>query len=214
MPESIERRASREMTVGSQTTKAPAAAKTKHRHMKTKSTILLSVIALTASAFLATAQDNPPDRGNRGDRGDRGGTPEEWRARMSERLKTSLKVTDDEWTVLQPLIEKVTTKQRDSMSGRFGGFGGRSGGGPGGDQGSRGGGSSSGGDRPGAAEGQALRDALEKDGTAATDIAAKLAAVREFRKKSAAELAAARADLQKVVTARQEAVLFSMGILE
>ncbi len=181
--------------------------------MKMKLTILLSAVALTASAFLATAQDNPPDRGNRGDRGDRGGTPEEWRARMSERLKTSLKVTDDEWTVLQPLIEKVTTKQRDAMSGRFGGFGGRSSGGSGGDRGSSSGGGS-GGDRPGTAESQALRDALEKEGTAATDIAAKLAAVREFRKKSAAELAAVRADLQKVVTARQEAVLFSMGILE
>lgn len=190
--------------------------------MKTKPTILLSAIALAASTFLATAQDAPPanpggDRGNRGDRGP-GGSPEEFRARMAERLKTSLKVTDDEWGILQPLIEKVTTKQRDAMSGRFGGFGGR--GGPGGDRGPGGGGGGNtgggapGGDRPGAAESQALRDALEKEGTSAADIAAKLTAVREQRKKAAAELTAARADLQKVVTARQEAVLFSMGILE
>ena len=187
--------------------------------MKTKPTILLSALALAASAVLSIAQDAPPpnpggDRGNRGDRGDRGGTPEEFRARMAERLKTSLKVSDDEWGILQPLIEKVTTKQRDAMSGRFGGFGGRGGpGGPGGPGGDRGPGSG-GGDRPGAAESQALRDALEKDGTSAADIAAKLTAVREQRKKATAELTAARADLQKVVTARQEAVLFSMGILE
>ena len=185
--------------------------------MKTTPTILLSAIALAVSTFLATAQDAPPanpggDRGNRGDRGP-GGSPEEFRARMAERLKTSLKVTDDEWGILQPLIEKVMTKQRDAMSGRFGGFGGRGGGGPGGDRGP-GGGGGQGGDRPGAAESQALRDALEKDGTSAADIAAKLTAVREQRKKAAAELTAARADLQKVVTARQEAVLFSMGILE
>ena len=192
--------------------------------MKMKPTILLSAIALAASAFLATAQDAPPQngggRGNRG-QGGQGGTPEEFRQRMAERIKTSLKVTDDEWGILQPLIEKVTTKQRDAMSGRFGGFGGRGGGGPGGggDRPGGGGGGNTGGggggsDRPGAAESQALRDALEKDGTSAADIAAKLTAVREQRKKAAAELAAARADLQKVVTARQEAVLFSMGILE
>ncbi len=194
--------------------------------MKTTPTILLSAIALAASAVLSFAQNaqppNPADGGGRGNRGDRGpgGTPEEFRARMAERLKTSLKVTDDEWGILQPLIEKVTTKQRDAMSGRFGGFGGRGGGGPGGDRGPGGGGGGNtgggapGGDRPGAAESQALRDALEKDGTSAADIAAKLTAVREQRKKAAAELTAARADLQKVVTARQEAVLFSMGILE
>ncbi len=188
--------------------------------MKTKPTILLSAIALAASAVLSLAQNaQPNDGGGRGNRGDRGpgGTPEEFRARMAELLKTSLKVTDDEWGILQPLIEKVTTKQRDAMSGRFGGFGGR--GGPGGDRGPGGGGGNTGGgapggDRPGAAESQALRDALEKDGTSAADIAAKLTAVREQRKKAAAELTAARADLQKVVTARQEAVLFSMGILE
>ena len=188
--------------------------------MKTKPTILLSAIALAASAALSLAQNaqNPGDAGGRGNRGDRGGTPEEFRARMAERLKSSLKVTDDEWGILQPLIEKVTTKQRDAMSGRFGGFGGR--GGPGGDRGPGGGGGGNtgggapGGDRPGAAESQALRDALEKDGTSAADIAAKLTAVREQRKKATAELTAARADLQKVVTARQEAVLFSMGILE
>ena len=186
--------------------------------MKTTPTILLSAVALAASAFLATAQDAPPPRpggdGDRGNRGDRGGTPEEFRARMAERIKTSLKVTDDEWGILQPLIEKVTAKQRDAMSGRFGGFGGRGGGGPGGDRGGNAGGGAPGGDRPGAAESQALREALEKDNTSAADIAAKLNAVREQRKKAATELAAARADLQKVVTARQEAVLFSMGILE
>lgn len=176
--------------------------------MKTTSTILLGAFALMSSAFLATAQDNNQ---NRGDRGNRGGTPEEWRARMTDRIKTSLKVTDDEWTVLQPLIEKVTTKQREAMAGRFGGFGGR-----GGDRGgsTSGGSTTGGGDRSGSSESQALRDALEKDGTSPEDIKAKLNAVRESRKKATEELAAARADLQKVVSVRQEAVLFSMGILE
>jgi len=160
-----------------------------------------------ASAVVASAQDRP--------------SPEEFRARMEERLKTSLKVSDDEWKVLQPLIEKVGEKQRDVMSGRFGGgFGGRGpgggggGGNAGGNAGGGGGGDRGGRGRGGSEESQALRTALESESTSPDDIKAKLAAVREQRKKAAAELAAARAELLKVVTVRQEAVLVSMGMLE
>ena len=175
--------------------------------MKTTSRILLTALALTASAVLGNAQEN-----QQRDRGDRGNfNPEEFRQRMAERLKTALKVSDEEWGVISPLIEKVQTKQRDAMGGRFGGFG-RGGGDRGGD-GNRGGGSGTS-DRPGATESQALRTALESESTSPEDLKAKLAAVREVRKKGAAELAAARAELQKVVTVRQEAVLVSMGILE
>jgi hypothetical protein len=164
-----------------------------------------------ASAVVATAQDRPNFN------------PEEFRARMEERLKTSLKVSDDEWKVLQPLIEKVGEKQRDAMSGRFGGFGGGGrgpgGGGAGGGgataQSGGGGGDRAGrGNRGGSEESQALRTALESETTPADEIKAKLTAVREQRKKAAAELAAARAELQKVVTVRQEAVLVSMGLLD
>jgi hypothetical protein len=174
--------------------------------MKMTSRILLASVTLMASAVLATAQDNNQGRGNRGNF-------EEFRQRMNERLKTSLKVSDDEWAVLQPLIEKVQTKQ---MAGRFGGFGG-GGRGPGGDRGGGGGGGGGGdrgGDRGGSPESQALRTALENESTQPEELKSKLAAVRDARKRSAAELAAAREDLRKVVTVRQEAVLVSMGILE
>jgi hypothetical protein len=133
---------------------------------------------------------------------------------MNERLKASLKVTDDEWAAIQPLIEKVQAKQRDAMGGRFGGFG-RGPGGPGGPGGAGGGGG--GGDqpaRPGAAESDALRKALESESTSSDDLKAKLNAVREQRKKSASELASAREDLRKVLTVRQEAALVAAGILE
>jgi Spy/CpxP family protein refolding chaperone len=182
--------------------------------MKLTTKLFLPIAALMATAVFASAQDD-------NNRGDRRGNFEEFRQRMAERLKTSLKVTDEEWTVLQPLIEKVQTKQRDSMMGRFSGFGGRRGGG---DGGSGGGGSTTGGgdrgrgdrggDRAGSAESQALRTALESESTSSDEIKAKLAALREAQKKSAAELAAAREDLRKVVTVRQEAVLVTMGILE
>lgn len=187
--------------------------------MKIKSHILLPAFALMASAVVATAQDRPNFN------------PEEFRARMEERLKTSLKVSDDEWKVLQPLIEKVGEKQREGFAGRGGfgfGGGGRGPGGPGGGGGggnAGGGGNNAGGNtggggdrnrgnRGGSEESQALRTALESDSTPADEIKAKLTAVREHRKKAAAELAAARAELQKVVTVRQEAVLVSMGLLE
>ena len=179
--------------------------------MKITSKTILASAFLVAAGLFANAQDNNAPGGGRGNF-----NPEEFRARMAERLKTSLKVTDDEWTVLQPLIEKVTTKQRESMAGRFGGFGGR-GSGPSGPSGPGGGGDrggNGGGDRGGSAESQALREALEKDSTTPEDLKAKLNAVRESRKKATIELAAAREDLKKVVSVRQEAVLFSMGILE
>ncbi len=129
--------------------------------------------------------------------------------RMSDALKTALKVTDEEWTVLKPLVEKVQTAQREAGSGR--GFGGRGGPGRGGDNA---GGTQPADTRPGAAESAALRTALESDSTSADDLKAKLAAVRAVRKKGAADLAVAREELKKVVTVRQEAVLVSMGILD
>lgn len=177
--------------------------------MKTTPKLLLTALALTASAVMANAQENQDrprgERGGRGERGDRG-NPEEFRQRMAERLKTSLKVSDEEWGVISPLIEKVQTKQREAMAGRFGGgFGGGRGGDRGGSETS---------DRPGAAESQALRTALENESTSPEDLKAKLNALRDVRKKGAADLAAARAELQKVVTVRQEAVLVSMGLLE
>jgi hypothetical protein len=191
--------------------------------MKTKPIIFLSALALAASTLSATAQDTatpkeaPKDGGtnNQGggrQRGGPGGSMQDFMQRMNERLKTSLKVTDEEWTVLQPLIEKVQAAQREASAGR--GFSGR-GGSPGGSSRDN----TSGGNpptdtRPGSAESAALRAALESDSTTAEDIKAKLAALREVRKKGVADLAVARENLKNVVTMRQEAVLVSIGLLE
>jgi hypothetical protein len=199
--------------------------------MKMTSKLFLSALTLGTTAVVALAQDAPRDGGRQRGGGDRGGfNTEEFRKRMNDRLKEALKATDEEWAVLQPLIEKVQTKQRETMTSRFGGmFGGRGpgggggGGGGGGDRGAgaggntgggAGGGGDRGGDRGGSPESQALRTALESDSTSAEDLKAKLTAVREARKKSAAELEAARTDLAKVLSVRQEAVLVSMGVLD
>jgi len=142
---------------------------------------------------------------------------EQFRQKMNERLKTELKATDEEWTVILPLLEKVQTKMRDASPFRMFGMGrDRQGGGGGG-------GSSSPAAQPdpaarpnrnGSPETDALRAALESDSTSPTDIQAKLSALRESRKKSAAELEQARQDLVKVLTQRQEATLVMIGILD
>ena len=66
----------------------------------------------------------------------------------------------------------------------------------------------------GSPESQALRSALENEGTSINDIKTKLQALRDSRKQAAADLATAREDLKKVLNMRQEAVLVLAGILE
>lgn len=199
----------------------------------TKTTILAATFAaaLLSGITSASAQNAAPATpaapgaaaGNNG--GGRRGNfdPAQFRERMNERVKAALKASDDEWSVIQPLLEKVQEKQFAGRGfGGFGGFGGR-GGNRTGDAG--GGGTPAAGapaadnnNRPrgggGSPESQALRDAVENESSSPDDIKAKLAALRDSRKKTAAELEAARTDLRKVLTLRQEATLVSMGILE
>jgi hypothetical protein len=59
-----------------------------------------------------------------------------------------------------------------------------------------------------------LRSALADSSTSPEDIKTKLQALRDARKKAAADLETARGDLQKVLTLRQEATLVEMGILD
>ncbi len=131
----------------------------------------------------------------------------QFRQRMNDRLKTALKVNDDEWNVIQPLLEKVQTKLRDSSPMRMWGGRNRAGGQ----------GNNNGNNQPpvaGSGDSEALRAALDSDATTPDEIKAKLEALRESRKKSLAELAQAREDLRKVLTQRQEATLVLMGMLD
>ncbi len=210
----------------------------------------LAAAALAAGLFLlpashASAQDaattpsvssTPPAPPN----ADRPrGNPEEFRQRMAERIKTQLKVSDDEWTVIQPLLEKVGEKLAATRTGGFGGPGGP--GGNGGNRGARregnnnnaggnqpaatdnaqGGGNQTqrregggGGQRGGSPETQALSATLADDNSTVNDVKAKLQAVRDQRKQAATELAQAREELRKVLNMRQEAALVMDGLLD
>ena len=181
----------------------------------------------------AEAGGSPGAGGPGGPGGPGGDRMEKFRQQMNERIKTQLKASDDEWAVIQPLLEKVQTKMRESMESRFGGMrgmGGPGGGGPRRAGGNNGGGGGNGGNtadanRPEAnrqrppgrgptPEAQELMTTLQNDNASTNDIKTKLQALREQRKKSEAELAQSREDLKKVLTLRQEAILVSAGMLD
>ena len=136
--------------------------------------------------------------------------PAQMRQRMEQRMKEALGVTDEEWKVLQPRLEKVTTLSRETRSaggmrmlfGRGGRRDRRT------DEGEA--------TRPPSEVAkalQALQTTLENKEAAPEEIKAKLTALREAREKAKQELAKAQDALREIVTQRQEAQLVMMGHL-
>jgi Spy/CpxP family protein refolding chaperone len=186
-----------------------------------KSFSILSLGALAAGLLLSTAAATAQGAG-----GPRGNfDPAEMRDRMAQRMQEVLKASDEEFKAIRPLLEDVQEKQRASMTGRFGGMGmmaggrGAPGGRPGGPQADdnqrqRRQGAGERPAVPGAQEVEALSQALESDSTPASEIRAKLQAVREVRIKSETELKQSRERLRAVLTGRQEAQMVLMGLLD
>lgn len=168
------------------------------------------------SGMLAQGQRGG-DRGGRG--GDRGGQRgsfdrSQFMDRIMGRYQDVLALSDDEWAVIKPMVSKVLEAQRGARgTGGMGMLFGR-GGGPGGDRGGDRGGSRRG--RGGESEGPsaALKDVLDEEGASASEIKAKLEALRKDRAKKAKDLAKARNQLKQVLTVKQEATLVLMGVLE
>lgn len=172
--------------------------------------VFMLVAALTMS-FQVCAQG----RGGRGGRG-RGGfsfTPEKMAEWMNKRQKENLKLTDDEWTVIEPLLKEVTKLQ---MNERF-----------------RGRSVSMRGHRPqpkaedgeeakedpmakvpGYAEAKALNELIKKDGATADEIKKALEAYRKVCKEQDELLKKAKEALRQVLTAKQEAQLVLAGTLD
>jgi hypothetical protein len=187
----------------------------------------------------------PPPGGN-AQRGGQRLTAEEMQQRMAEYRKRAadqqrqeLGASEDEWKVLQPLIEKVQTLQRAARGGTsggfggfggtggFGNFGGRTRGGPGGTRGSRDANTPAATTPPAPTNPDgtpreltdiekattALNDVLKNKDASPTQIAEALTALRAARAKSQQELDQAREVLKKVLTAKQEAMLVLRGTL-
>lgn len=172
----------------------------------------LSLLALSTST--ASAQRN-------GGGGGRGGNfdPAAMRQRQLEGIKTAMDVTDDaEWKVLETAIGKVLDAQQEARSGR-GGFGGRQNRNRGGNQDAAAGGNPppAGGTRRGGGtpdpDVEALQAAIDAKAPA-DEIKAKLGKVRDSAKAKEAKLATAQTDLQKLLSARQEAVAVIYGLLK
>jgi Spy/CpxP family protein refolding chaperone len=175
-------------------------------------TSLAVVLALSAGSLMA--QDNNGERQGRRNRdagpgGPGNFDPAEMQARMMERTKETLEITDDtEWKAIEPLVVKVMEARRDTMGGIGRGFRGGRGGGDNNDRGPRGG---MFGGTP-SPEAEALQRAI--DGKASnSEIKAALAKYEAARKAKQAALEKAQADLRKVLTPRQEAIAAMNGLL-
>jgi hypothetical protein len=166
----------------------------------------ISFVFALAAISLTSLDVSAQGRGGGGQGGRGGGgqggrgnfDPEEFRARMVERMKEQFGFSDAEYKAIQPLIEDVQTKQRDTRSGGRGGFGGFGG---------RGG---RGGDRE---SGNSAMDALQKAIESGSNIEAKLKAFRADRTKKEAALKKSQDTLKAVLTVKQEAVAVTIGLI-
>ncbi|RME95946.1 MAG: hypothetical protein D6766_01925 [Verrucomicrobia bacterium] len=172
------------------------------------------LFAVLAAGMMVLPQAFAQNQGGRGGRGGRGPgnfDPAQFRQRIMERIQENLGATDEEWKVIEPLLTDVMEKQRAVTGSRMGGLGmffRPPGGGPGGDRGGRG--SRFG--RPQDPAVAALQEAIEKKAPA-SELKAKIAAVREAREKARKELEAAQEKLRAVLTLEQEAKLTLAGLL-
>ena len=192
--------------------------------------VVACVLALMVGG-LALAQQGGGGGRQRGQGGGQGGgggfgggnfDPAQMRQRQMEQLKEQLGVKDDaEWKVMEPRLQKV---RELNMQARFGGMmrgmmgGMRGQRGPGGDQGGpqadrRGRGPQG---EPTAVDKAMtqLNTVLQKESASPEEIKTALTAVRAAREKAKADLAVAQADLKKILSVRQEAVLVELGQLE
>ncbi len=152
-----------------------------------------------------------------------GGDPNVWRMMLdpnyirraaSDRMRQTLGATDEEWTVLEPKIEKVTTLSLQARGGGMiamgmgmFGFGGRGGG-------MGGAGAAAGQQSELMKASQALAELLKNKDASAADIKSALQAYRDARARARAELEQAQKELKELLTMRQEAQLVQMGLLE
>jgi hypothetical protein len=150
--------------------------------------------------------------------------PAQMRQDRIDRLREQMEIKDDaDWKAVEPMVSKVMDAERDVMAMRVGGmFGGRGGGGGrrrNGGETNNATASDQGRPRRPSIFGEpseaitALQKAID-DKAPASELKAKLAAVRAETKEKEAKLAAAQDELKGVLTARQEAIAVVNGLLK
>lgn len=168
--------------------------------------ILAMTFMLTLSLQPISAQQNTGNNRPKWNSGDWKKMRSQWEKRMNDRLKEALKVNDEEWSVLQPRIKKVSDLQRETRAGSMRGWGGRN----------RGGNQEQSERKLTAIQQSAkdLQDVLEKESSPADIIKVKLNAYRTAKATADANLKNARKELKELLTVNQEAQLVLMGILD
>jgi hypothetical protein len=184
-------------------------------------TLCAVAAALVFSVGSAFAQDNGNGNGNANDNGgqrrQRGGgfgggnfDPAQFQQRMMDNIRDQLNFTNDaDWSAVQPLVQKIMDARRDMGGGMRGMFGRNRGGqtGQGGGGGGRGGffGQPS-------PEQEALQKALDDDAPAGQvkDLLAKYKASQQAKQ---TKLEAAQDALKAVLTTKQEAQAYMMGLV-
>ena len=194
--------------------------------MKLKRIITLCAAAAALALTMGTsfAQDNGNNdqqggiqrRNRQGGGGGFGGggnfDPAQFQQRMMDNIRDRLNFTNDtDWSAVQPLVQKVMDARRDvgmggGMRGMF-----RNRGGGGGGQGGPGGGRGGFFGQPSPEE-EALQKALDDDAPAAQvkDLLAKYKASQQAKQ---AKLEAAQDALKGVLTSKQEAQAYMMGLV-
>jgi predicted RNase H-like nuclease (RuvC/YqgF family) len=161
---------------------------------------LLSGAIILAGILIgqAVSQEAPPRRQGQGNR-----DPGQFRQRMMERIRETLKATDEEWKVLEPKIEKVQSLQMQLRSGmRM--FAPRAG-------------QAQDGEQPTSdveKKGSELKKLLDDPATKPEAVKTALKALRDAREKTKGDLTEAQKDLRGVVNLRQESYLVLVGMLE
>jgi len=172
-------------------------------------------VTLVISADTLLAQDNnkpaTPGGDQAGQRRQRGNfDPAQMQQRMLERIQEQLGFTNDtEWDAVKPLVQKVIDAQRDARgNGMRALFGGRNRGGDQGGNNNRGT-SVFGQSSP---EQEALQKAID-DNAPAAQIKDLLTKYKAAQKVKQAKLEAAQADLKAVLTSKQEAQAYLLGLV-
>jgi hypothetical protein len=187
---------------------------------------IISLCAAAAALVISTsvfAQDNGNGGGNGGGndnggqrrRGGFGGDPAQMQQRMMDNIRDSLNFTNDtDWSAVQPLVQKVMDARREAFANSMRALmGGRNRGGNGGGNGGPGGRGPGGmfGGQP-SPEAEALQKALDDDAPAAQvkDLLAKYKTAQQAKQ---VKLEAAQDALKSVLTSRQEAQAYLLGLV-
>jgi hypothetical protein len=175
---------------------------------------MAAMLAISANSLLAQDNGNsapgaPSGAGNGAPGGGqrRNWDPAQMQQRMLDRIQDQLGFTNDtDWDAVKPLVQKVMDARRDVLGGQMRGMfgGGRNRGGQGGPGGGMFGQTSP--------EQDALQKAIDDDAPTA-QIKDLLAKYKEVQKAKQAKLEAAQDDLKAVLTTKQEAQAYLLGLV-